>query len=339
MIRKILSSCFLSCFALCLACSIQHDVKLWGELNAPHWTLERLYPADKFHSPDEDPNGRLPRPGPVDRTLLEHTILALKAWPASSSVVITSKKGTLEHVYASLREAVPEMKIIGGLKVWPYIQWSHPHYGVNDGKDWLSDSQIWEQFAVDARRVVELTGVPRIIVMAESPMSSFYSGIRQPDGSILYYEPNYSSMPEAMSPLRELTKEGIQIIWYAFGTHKDRTIEEGQELVRGIRNAVPGSWFISVGDGWPSEENSPGQNLRRDAQRAAAGGRLIHHVLVAADGVYVWANGKSKQTYTPLSLQSWLQRRAFAREVWAFPGTYGLVDAGKGFQLLEESSK
>lgn len=294
----------------------KRDVKIWFELNAPHWTLGDLYKGIDY-----------PLPGPPDRTLLEHAVVVLKALqPIMSSAVVTSKKGTLEIVYSTLKKEVPGVRVIGGLKMWPYMPdgMGYPNYGVDVGYDWLADVEIWEQFEKDARRVVELTGTKHVVIMAEGPMRPFYAGIRR-NGVQTYYHPDYKKFSVSMQPLMRLAKDQIHVRLYPFGTNRGRTVEDGVELIKAIRQAVPSSWFVLVGDGWPTNEDNQDLNTRRDAMRKACSDRVAHHLFVTSDGVWRWSNGRSRECHSPLMFQHWLIRRSFSQQVWMYPGFFSAL--------------
>lgn len=286
-----------------------HKVKLWCESNAPWWLLGDIY---------DNP------PGPADQTFLEHLILTLKEWEhVSSEAIVTSKHGSaMTQTYPALRKALPNMRIIGGLKTWPYIEWPYPLYGTDKGYDWLSDVRIWKELVVDAKAVVKMTGTNHVVIMAEGPMRGFYSGPQ--------YTPDYKAFTDAMAPLRD---SGIIFTWYPFGCHGPRALIDGVRLVAEIRKAVPLSRFTSVGDGAPRHENNPDQNRRRNAHRQVCGREPAHHIFATADGRWHYQDGRSFRCYTPSDLQRWLRDRG-ETEVWNFTGGLSHLAAGTAWKKM-----
>lgn len=311
------------------------NVKLWTESNAPLWPLSRVYPSEYFYNPPEEPNGRHLRPGPADETMLSFLKRALESWSLiSGTAIVTSKHGSaIDQTYPAIVAAFPDMKITGGLKMWPYIDAPSPLYGVDKGEDWLSNLEVWTQFEVDARRIVKMTGVPSIVIMAESPMQGFYAGWRDEDGVKHRWTPDYTKFRKAMAPLRALSKDGIKITWYPFGPHVGPKMEEGIALVTAILKAVPNSWFTTVGDGFPINEFRPELQRRSAAMRLAVGDRLHHHIFVTG-GHYIWSNGNTKVSYTPKTFQRWLRDRSYVDDVWVFPGYSKQFTGEKFYELL-----
>lgn len=298
------------------ALSVQKKILPWIEVNIPDMRLKVAYPSLEV---DE-------KKYPLVR---DYAVAAMKAWrPVADTFAVTSRiecvDGTYNHI---MRNKPAGMRIIGGLKTY-----NLPCHADGDKRPYdFANAEGWKAIADASLKLVQITGVPIVILENETTLMPFHDGRATID------------LVKLKQSLKVLNETDIEY-WWNLPIILDDVPElpnreaKTTELVRAIAEAMPKAVFLTQFVCWKDwETNPPGEPRRRKQMLELVGQeRFMERFLVSTDGYWTspnWETFHPRRVYTPADAISGMGSLT-GNPVCLYPDPKSWIAAGDMFSKL-----
>lgn len=260
----------------------QKKILPWIEVNIPDMRLKVAYPKLDV---DEQKY-------PLVR---DYAVAAMKAWrPVTDMFAVSSRIDCVDATYNHIMRNKPAgMRIIGGLKTY-----NLPCHADGDKRPYdFANAEGWKAIADASVKLVQITGVPIVILENETSLMPFHEGRATID------------LAKLKQSLKVLNDTDIEY-WWNLPIILDDVPElpnreaKTTELVRAISEAMPKAVFLTQFVMWKDWERvPPGEPRRRNQMLELVGAaRFKERFLVSTDGYWTspnWDTYHPRKVYTP----------------------------------------
>lgn len=300
--------------------TVNQKILPWIEVNAPEMPLKEAYP---FLG---DETRRYP-------LVQDYAVAALRAWSTvTDTFAVSSRIESVDATYRHLMRHKPsDMRIIGGLKTF-----NLPGCTPGDRRPYdFADPQGWSQIAAASRKIVQITGVPTIILENETTLIPFHEGKATID---------LAKLKESLAVLRNSDIEfwwNLPIILHAAPGFPDRE-QRTTELIAAIAEAMPNAVFLTQFTMWREWETiPPGEPERRKRMRELVGPeRFMERLLVTTDGYWNNPNARGwhpRRTYKPAEALDEM-RKLYGDIICMYPDSKSWILVGEELGRLRPRS-
>ena len=203
--------------------------------------------------------------GLCDYCEVERTVEGLRAWRAVTDTVILSVDAARALVLREIRQRVPELHYIPGLKTSPIL--------VPTGFDSVDG---WRQVAISVQELREITGSRFVLFEHESAIRRYVAGEQPID------------MDKLVIALRELPQE-MTYLWYPSAAMSGDVLDRYLALARAAES-LPSVAFIDHASFLaPRFTGTPGTVACVQALQAVASKRLVPKIHCAGQDYYLYA--------------------------------------------------
>jgi hypothetical protein len=175
-----------------------------------------------------------------DDEALESAVTGLKVWQRVTDTAIVSTIPGKAEIYSRLRERLPELNIIPGIKTSERL-----------GTDDFDNVDAWKLIASDVSEVAEAAGQDRVILESESALLGYFDG----EWSI-----DFDQLAIGLAYL----PPDIEILWYPSIVSKGQEREDRSAAVCELVEEVCSVQFVDLGWDAPDSPDSPLRKAARE---------------------------------------------------------------------------
>jgi hypothetical protein len=230
-----------------------------------------------------------------------------------------------------MRKKPAGMRLIGGLKTF-----NLPGCTPGDRRPYdFADAHGWSQIAAASRKIVDITGVPIIILENETTLIPFHERKAEID---------LVKLKASLTVLRDTDIEfwwNLPIILHNRPDFPDRE-QRTADLVKAIAEALPNAVFLTQFTMWRDWETvPPGEPERRERMREMVGpNRFKERLLVTIDGHWNNSNARGwnpRRTYKPAEALEEM-RKLHGDVICVYPDSKSWILAGEELSRLRPAS-